>query len=1036
MNGYTFKSRLLASSVFAGAAFGLVATGAVAQEAEDDEARQETITVTGSRIAKADFVSNSPIATVGSEQFDLTGTVNTESLLNTLPQTVPGLDRTSNNPGNGTATVDLRGLGANRTLVLLDGKRMVPTSGNGVVDINTIPAPLIERVEVVTGGASAVYGSDAIAGVVNFILKDDFEGVEASAGYEVTGEGDADIWSASLTTGANFDNGRGNAVLSLGYTNRAELFQGDRDFAFFAQFDDGDGGTFNGGSSGIPDTSVFSGEVGPGTPADCASFGIAFNQDGSIRCFNDDFFAAENDFYNYAPVNYIQLPQERFQATGLASYEINESIEVYSKFVFAFNDVPQQLAPTPIFQAGSVISLDNNPFITPGAQATLSGNNTDHVGFGNREARVFSDFGGEAQTGFVFADDDVNQVNPLNTCLNCVFDASFFDDDEDGIDDAQFNDTAPIIDTDGDGIADLATLFLRRRLEEVGARISDDQFSAFQFVAGVRGDISPNMAYDVSYQEGRVLNSSAQRGNVSVTRFLQALRLADADGDGNVDLDANGNATCSNTSTNGATVGCSPLNLYGQGNISPTAAAFLRTAVNSDARYNQRIFNATLTGDTAGAIELPGGPIGLAGGFEYREEEFDFDPSQDLASGNIAGFNGAPPVAGSFDVYDIYGEFYAPLLADAPFADLLAIEGAYRYSDYSSVGGVEAYKIAGEWAPVDQLRFRTSFNTAVRAPNVVELFLPVSEGFPGAVDPCSAANPNADDVSATCIATGVPAALVGSPALNLPSGQVRALGGGNPDLSEETAETLTAGFVASPDFIPGLTFSVDYFDIEITDAIAAFGGGAANILNTCYNNAEAGGPGSAFCSVITRRSDGTILSVSAQSQNVASIGLKGFDVQANYDFELGDAGNFGIVYLGTFTDESTFEAFPGADVEDCAGEFGTLICGEPVPAYKHRTTLRWANGPFTGQLLWRYVGEVDDDDDGTDYAVETIDGTSYFDVSGSWRLNDNFTLTGGVDNLLDEEPPILGDNQEQANTWPATYDVFGRTFFVKGTVTF
>ncbi|MEN0079701.1 MAG: TonB-dependent receptor plug domain-containing protein, partial [Pseudomonadota bacterium] len=607
MNGYSLKSRLLASSVFAGAALGLAGAPALAQE--DEEAVQETVTVTGSRIQRLDFVSNSPIATVGAEQFELTGTVNTEGLLNTLPQTVPGLDRTSNNPGNGTATVDLRGLGAIRTLVLVDGKRIVPTTGGGVVDINNIPAALIERVEVVTGGASAVYGSDAIAGVVNFILKDDFEGVEASAGYEVTQEGDADLWSAALTMGGNYAEGRGNAVISLGYNSREELFQGDRDFAFFAQFDDGAGNLFDGGSSGVPQGAIFGGasfDFPDGT-----SGAAIFEQDGSIRLYDGSV-----DAYNYAPVNYIQLPQERFQVTAKTDYDINEDVTVYASALFANNDVPQQLAPTPIFQSGTTFSLDGNPFITPDAQAIIS-----------------------AEIG-----------------------------------DAE--------DTDGDGISDTATVGgfgIRRRLEEVGPRISDDEFTALQLQAGITVDLTDTWTLDAYFQEGRVKNSTAQIGNVNRDRFEQALLLADADGDGNVDVDANGNPTCSDGGSNGSTIGCTPLNIFGEGNISEDAAAFLRTAVVSEADYEVTNFVANITGDTSGAFELPGGPIGLAGGIEYREEVFAFRPSQDLAAGTIAGFNGAPAVSGQFDVYGIYGEAYLPIISEAAYADLLAFELAYRY---------------------------------------------------------------------------------------------------------------------------------------------------------------------------------------------------------------------------------------------------------------------------------------------------------------------------------------------------------------------
>ncbi|MGB2220218.1 MAG: TonB-dependent receptor plug domain-containing protein, partial [Henriciella sp.] len=338
MTNTSIRRRLIKSTIIAGLAVPLMGQVAFAQTDADDEARQETVTVTGSRIAKQDFTSNSPVATVGAQQFDLTNAVNTEGLLNTLPQTVPGLDRTSNNPGGGLATVNLRGLGSGRTLVLVDGKRVVPSTGGGTVDINNIPSALVERVEVVTGGASAVYGSDAVAGVVNFILKDDFEGIEASTSYEMTEENDAEIFSANLTMGGNFADGRGNAVISLGYTDRQALFQGDRDFSTFAQFDDGAGGLFDGGSSGVPEGRL-------GGPFDSAGI---FNPDGTIREFVSS--GDDNDFYNYAPVNYIQLPQERIQFNAKADYEINDKLEIYGSMFMANNKVPQQLAPTPIFE--------------------------------------------------------------------------------------------------------------------------------------------------------------------------------------------------------------------------------------------------------------------------------------------------------------------------------------------------------------------------------------------------------------------------------------------------------------------------------------------------------------------------------------------------------------------------------------------------------------------------------------------------------------------------------------------------------------
>ena len=361
-----FAKKPLASAVGAvSAASALASVMAVPTVAHAEEADTlEEVVVTGSRIAKRDFVSNAPVATVSQEQFQLTNTINTESLLNTLPQTVPGLDRTSNNPGNGTATVDLRGLGSNRTLVLVDGTRVVPTSRNGTVDINSIPTALIESVEVLTGGASAVYGSDAVAGVVNFKMRDDFEGVAVDAGYEVTEEGDAELFSTNLTLGGNFADGRGNAVFSFNYTDRQALFQGDRDFAFFAQFD-GDDGLIDGGSSGVPGTSIFSGGFETFSPD---SFGVIFNPDGSVRPFQT---GETNDFYNYAPVNYIQLPQKRYQASVFGHFALSDSIEAYGRALFTSSDVPSQLAPTPIFQTTS-FTLDGSPFITPEAQQIIS----------------------------------------------------------------------------------------------------------------------------------------------------------------------------------------------------------------------------------------------------------------------------------------------------------------------------------------------------------------------------------------------------------------------------------------------------------------------------------------------------------------------------------------------------------------------------------------------------------------------------------------------------------------------------------------
>lgn len=943
----------LALAVNAGLLGLSAAPGALAQEGAGE---LEEITVTGSRIKKKDFTSNAPVATVGFEQIELTGTVNTESLLNTLPQTVPGLDRTSNNPGNGTATVDLRGLGSNRTLVLINGTRVTPTSSGGSVDINSIPNALIQNIEVLTGGASAVYGSDAVAGVVNFILKDDFEGVNVNAGFEQTFEGDAGIYSTDLTFGANVADGRGNVTFNFAFTDRDDLFQGDRDFSFTALFDNATlTGLEPGGSSGVPQTSIFAGGFGTFSPN---SFGIIFETNGDIREFVTS--GQVNDFYNYAPVNYIQLPQTRYQGTALGHFDISDKATAYGRFMYTSSKVPQQLAPTPIFQ-GSTFTLDGSPFITAAAQQVIS----DAIGDG--------------------------------------------------------------VDTDGDLIDDTATALVRRRLLEVGPRIVNSNFSTYQVQAGLKGDISDSWSYDAYVQVGNVNANEQQLGNVNRNRFDQALLL-------DLAADPTG-GTCVDPGSNGSTSGCSPINIFGQGNISQAGADFLKVAVAAGQDFDQTVYALNFTGDLGG-LQLPGGEIGVAIGVERIENAFDFRPSQDLAASTIAGFNGAPPVGGSYASDSVYAEVYMPILSDSPMFEILDLELAYRSSDYTTSGNVEAYKISGSWAPVADFRIRGGYNRAVRAPGIGELFSPQSEGFPSATDPCSAnGNPDAA-TAAICIATGVPAGVVGTAAINLAAGQVRQVSGGNPALQPEIADTYTVGFVVQPSALEGLSVSFDYFDIEIEDYIASFGGGANNTLGICYDaNNSAGGIGSAFCNVVNRRADGTIEGVYLNIANVASQTLVGYDLLASYDFDM-FGGDARINYVATFTEESIFTAFPGdTGPIACAGKFGNL-CGEPLPSYGHRTSFRWSGDKITGQLLWRYVGEVDDDNPDEDFTFEKIDGYSTFDLSGTYRFTDNYWVTVGIDNILDEGPPVLGDNDEQANTYPATYDVYGRTFFVRATADF
>ena len=1058
----------------------------LAQDADtEDEARQSTITVTGSRIQKQDFVANSPITTVDAEAFELTGTINTEDLLNTLPQLVPGFGKSSNNPGDGTATADLRGLGTTRTLVLVDGKRMIPTRQTGVVDLNNIPAAMIERVEVITGGASAVYGSDAVAGVINFIMKDDFEGVEIRTGYEASLEhGDAELYSIDLTAGTNFADGRGNVTTNIGYVNRKSVFQGDRDATTLSNTGND---TFAGGvrtvvpgfgetgSSGVPGGHIFDEEshflnfdftalgfeapgVGitiAGAPVTIVPIGTPVadiditngcgvgnggtnglgltdpdgslnivdtaenegegdgNTDVEISIGGDVFCGGQllftgagqpvpwinggpgNSRYNYAPSNYLQLPQERFISTTLFNYDITSDATIYGRASASFNQVPQELAPTPAFT--TIVTQLDNPFLSADAVTLFTA-------AGNTSIALFDQDILDAQAALV-GETDADIIAGLNADI------------------AAANAGIAGIDTDGDGTPDQTSLFIGRRMVETGSRKSNDDFFSFQYQVGLKGDLTESVGYDVYIQQGRTQRNADLEGDMSASRFVQAANVTD---------DGTGTAVCVDASN-----GCAPINVFGPGNVDAAAIAFITAPLNAKTEYNQIVFGAALDGNTEGFLELPGGPIGWAAGVEYREEDSDFRPSDALGRGDLLGFNSAARLQGGFDVYDIFAEFYAPILSDVPFAETLAIEGAYRYSDYSTVGGVEAFKIGGEWAPSDQVRFRALYNTAVRAPNINELFSPQNNGFPTANDPCSASQTPSGTVATLCTATGVP--NVGT--YQQRNVQVEGLFGGNPNLESEEAETITAGVVFAPAFLEGFTASIDYYNIEITDYITNFGGGVANVLANCYDTAADGvnptaDPNNPFCAAISRAGGGEPI-VSVTSQNVASQEIAGIDFQAQYGFELQQVpGSFNVAYVATYLDKWEFLADETADIQDCAGFFGQTFCGDPIPEYKHTMVLNWNKDQLTTNLRWRYIGETQDDGPANTFDVETLDGISYIDLDFAYDLNDTVRLQLGIDNLLDTEFQQLGDNSQQANTYPSTYDVFGRKIFLGAKFTF
>ncbi|MDG2523372.1 TonB-dependent receptor [Caulobacter segnis] len=975
------RERLLASSMICGAAF--MAMSATTAYAQDDVAVEE-IVVTGSRIARPDLVSTSPVATVGEQDLKQSGVVNTENLLNTLPQAVPGVTSTVNNGSGGAATVNLRGLGSNRTLVLVDGKRQTPTTQAGTVDLNLIPTALIQSVEVVTGGASAVYGSDAIAGVVNFVLKKDFEGFQFNAGYQNTDDLDAPIYSIDATIGANFDDGRGNVVLSLGYNDREPLTQGKRGGLMAQAYGEPSAAQRAAGITGLVPSGSGSQEDGtvggfatgalvtiPGVANNVANTGL-FTADGSVRLYN-----AASDTYNFAPINYLQTPQERYSVTALGRYELAPGIEAFAKGNFVYSAVTTQLAETPVGNRIFRFSLDNNPFLSAAGKRALNS---------LASTASYTIPNSSAWAAGTYADVDAN----------------------------------------GNGIYDTVTGVFNRRLTEVGPRINEFNFYGFQTQLGLRGDLNfINGSWETYIQYGNTHGSQSLLGDTSLQRIQQGL-LLNAAGTGCLD----------------PSNGCVPVNLFGRGKISAAAANFIKTRIESSQDYEQLVASAFFSGNTDNFFTLPAGGLGFAIGSEYRYEGFAFRPSQDLAVGNLTGFNASPPVSGDFDVYELYGELLVPLLKDLPFAQSVNLELAGRLSDYSSQDKItKTYKVAGDWEVFDDLRLRASYNRAVRAPSVGELFAPQGNGFPTSTDPCSA--PGFANLSAgaaaqrrqACLNAGVPAAAIGVINANQ---QTQTLTGGNPNLAPEVADTLTIGAVYQPSFIPRLAITVDWFDIQIDDQIASFGGSTQNVFNICYGASVNGNPSSPYCSAIRRLANGSIDFVSLTNQNVASNKVQGLDIGVSYRFDLADlglpdAGGISIKSLYTNTWKSTFQADEISAPLKCADRFGPS-CGNPTPRHKVRTAINWSYENYGLNLVWSYLDDVYDDNAAV-RVVEKVGIKNYFDLSADWRATDTVSFTGGVRNLTQEKYPIMGANASPSNNgYPATYDVLGRMFFINASL--
>lgn len=966
------------------AAAAMVSAPALAQDVDEEEA----IVVTGTRITVPGVESASPIVTVGAEEIALMQEPEAERILRTLPSVVPADGQNVNNGSQGVATVNLRGLGAQRNLIMMDGRRLVPFGSTGTVDTQQIPAALIERVDVITGGASAVYGSDAISGAINFITRDDFEGVEFDYNRSITGEGDGEINSAALTLGANLTDGRGNVAVSMNYSERVGVTLGARplgqlgivteDGSGYAEFLAGnppappadplcqaEGAVGAGGSTTTSPTRV----AIPGSPA-LANAGLQqFRTDGSL--------GANCSVFNFNPYNYYQTPQERFGATAVATYEISPNVEAYGRVILANTLVSQQVAPSGIFGDTMYVNMDN-PLIDAGVRAAMIG-------------------AAQAEVG--------------NTIVDGV---NWQDNDSSGTVTA----------------ADDLLLSIRRRTTEFGPRSSTFNTDTFQIGAGLRGEIGESgWDYDLYFSHGRVNTTQVLAGYSNVSHIADQVLTTDG-------------VTCRDTSD----PSCVPLNLFGPTITDSAAIAYGSATALLRNLTQQTIFSATSAGELPG-LRSPwaASNVGVSAGYEYRWESAESIPDECLKLQPTSCLGGAGgvtlPLAGEYDVHELFAEAIIPIVEDQMFARSLNFELGYRRSDYSLSGVNETYKYGVNWEPIDNLRFRAMRQRAARAPNVNEQFSPIGTGLANAtVDPCSSANAAAfpDPVlQARCESTGMTAGQVGVVADGVIAGQVNAYFGTDPNAlpAPEIADTTTIGFVWSPrvnGLINNPVLSLDWYDIEIEDTISTFG--AQEVLDGCYERGI-----SSLCNAIVRVNGELGLpgaGVQLYNTNLLSAHNEGVELGLRFDVDLGGAGSLDVSFNGNHYLSQDTQSATLLDPIVCLGAYGNQ-CGNPQPENRFVQRTTWEVGDFRFSYLWRFVGETQIEEAQQGVATfdqfEQIDAYNYFDLSAGWNASEHFRFSASVRNVTEEEPPVVGNeagttSTNSGNTFPSVYDTLGRVF--------
>lgn len=993
------------------------------------------LVVTGSRVARDTYDTATPVVTVSSADIREGGDNELSETLAEFPSlssTINDSTVTGNIQNSGLSAIQLRNLGDNRTLVLIDGRRTVSNSGIGNrVSISTIPSDFIDRVEIVTGGASSVYGSDAIAGVVNIITESRQRGLKLNARAGITAQGDGLERTFNATWGTRFASERGYFIVSGTYDQDSGINATDREFAtrpigyrydfttgtnlFDTVFLTGDVPTsgqqrlstfppnvFSDLSSFIPG-GVFSGASAARDRFFTNGTLVPLGRDvqtgvpvavGTSDNGNSGYFLPNRDGFNQRTGRSLILPRTRYLGAAKLNYEFSDSITGFAQLQYSKIDSVE-------VREAIGIGWDSTYQVTdPLTGATIE--NT----FGRIPCRRATGTGSGACNPFV---------------------------------PAEIRADAP---TTGTGLA------FDRRFNEVGGQTTRNDRETIRTWMGLRGDLSDAWRFEATFGYGQFIQHQERQNDIIGANLTNAL---------NSEVGPEGTIRCVSATARAA--GCVPINIFGEGSITPAAANYIRANLTQDLTIRQYTGQAFVTGKL---FDLPAGPVGAALGGEYRRD------SQQLTGDAFSQFGGTtgnqvPNFGGAISVYEGYGEVSVPLLAKVPGAYQLSLDGSVRVAHYDidRVGTVFSYRGGIQYAPVEDLRLRAQYARAQRAPDIAELFSPPRGNFEADSDVCDGVTPTTSgQIAAGCRANPGIQALYASQAAALQSqiftqqsSNINSPNGGNPNLKAETADTITLGAVFSPRFVGGLSLSVDYYNIRIKDAIDA--NSTIDIQLQCYNTtaSQASNP---FCADISRNpNNGQITQLVQRQVNLSSLAVSGIDVGFNYRFDLrsfGLPGKIDLKYDGThiLSQTTRFQGINGLVVNDNAGDLS-----QGSFKYRARATLGYTTGPFRFRWTTIYYGQVNDSNSVRDRYQALLLTVPNAEEPFYLRIGDvvqhdlylaadigvrgsKLRIYGGVRNVTDAISPFLptGTESGRLTNQNGAYDIAGRRFYIGTTLNF